>query len=88
MAVKVPLVEPAGTETEVGTVRTFVMLLESITVAPPLGAPAERVTVQFVLPIALKVVLAHCKELNTATGLTVRVTVLLTPLRVAVTTGD
>src|SRR5439155_25520716 len=35
---------PAGTVTVGGTVATAVLLLESVTAAPPIGAPALRVT--------------------------------------------
>lgn len=44
VAVKDALVAPAGTVTLAGTVTTAVLLLESETSAPPLGAGALRVT--------------------------------------------
>jgi phosphohistidine swiveling domain-containing protein len=44
VAVKDALVAPAGTVTLAGTVTTAVLLLESETVAPPVGAGALRVT--------------------------------------------
>jgi len=43
--VKVVLVAPAGTVTLNGTVARFVLLLESMTCAPPAGAGALSVTV-------------------------------------------
>jgi len=42
---KVALVAPAGTVTLAGTVATAVLLLDSATVAPPVGAAPLRVTV-------------------------------------------
>jgi hypothetical protein len=42
---KVAEVEPAGTATLTGTVAAAVLLLDSVTVAPPAGAGAVRVTV-------------------------------------------
>jgi len=44
VAVKVAVVEPAATATEAGTVRAL-LLLDSATVRPPLGAATETVTV-------------------------------------------
>jgi hypothetical protein len=87
VAVNVPVVDPAATVTEPGTVRAEVRLLERVTLVPPAGAALDSATVQFVVPDALRVVLAHWSEVRVTTGLTVRVTVLLTPLEVAVTTG-
>jgi hypothetical protein len=45
VAAKVALVAPAGMVTLAGTVATAVLLLESDTAAPPVGAPAVSVTV-------------------------------------------
>ncbi len=42
---KVALVAPAGTVTLAGAVATAVLLLESVTTAPPLGAAPFKLTV-------------------------------------------
>jgi hypothetical protein len=83
----VPVVEPAATVTEPGTVRAEVRLLERVTLVPPAGAPLDRVTVQVVVPEALKDVLPHCREVRVAAVPTVRLALWLTPLYAAVTIG-
>jgi hypothetical protein len=45
VTVNAALVEPAATVTLAGTVATFVLLLESVTAAPPAGATPLKVTV-------------------------------------------
>ena len=58
MAVKVAVVAPEFTVTDVGTVKADVALLESVTLVLAVGA-AERVTGQVVDAEAASVVLAH-----------------------------
>jgi len=88
VAIKVAVVAAEATVTEAGTVKAEVLLLERSTTEPPEGAAFERVTVQVVVEEAARVVLAHCKELRViAAAETVRVAVLLMPLRVAVMAG-
>jgi hypothetical protein len=87
VAVNVALVAPAATVTLAGTVATVVWLLERATVAPPVGAALERVTVplEFVPPVTLDgLTLTPCKLAGGGTGVTVSVVDLLTPLYVAV----
>ncbi len=50
VAVKVPVVAPAPTLIEAGTVNPA-LSLESVIVAPPDGAGEERVTVQAAVPL-------------------------------------
>ena len=49
LALKLPAVAPAATVTDVGTV-SAVLLSDSVTALPPVGAAAERVTVHVELP--------------------------------------
>ena len=60
VAVKVAEVAPAATVTEAGTV-TAVLSLESVTVAPPVGAAAVRVTVQPLVPGVASVAGLHAR---------------------------
>jgi hypothetical protein len=53
VALNVAVVAPAATVTVAGTVST-VLLLESVTLAPPDGADALRLTVQVVAALALR----------------------------------
>lgn len=64
VAEKPALVEPAGTVTDAGTVRDVLLLL-SVTMAPPLGAAAFSVTVQALLPAPVMEELAHERVLGT-----------------------
>jgi hypothetical protein len=54
VAVKVALVLPAATVTEDGTV-TELLLSDTVTAAPPVGAAAVRVMVQVLEPAPVKV---------------------------------
>ena len=46
MVVKLALLAPAATVTDVGTVSSNPLLDDKLTTAPPLGAAAERLTMQ------------------------------------------
>jgi hypothetical protein len=75
VTVKVAVVLPAGTVTEAGTVAAAVLLLDKVTVVPPVGADVANVTVPWeeappVTEIGLKL-----KELK-ATGAMVKAAVL------------
>jgi len=63
VAVKVTLVEPAGTVTAAGTVRADA-LLERLTLTPPEPAGCVNTTVQVADAPALRVASAHDIELN------------------------
>jgi hypothetical protein len=65
-AVKVALVELAGTVTEVGTVRAA-LLDDKGTVTPPTGAALVRVTVQVVFALEPRLEAVHCRD-ETLTG--------------------
>jgi hypothetical protein len=64
LTAKFALVFPAGTVTLDGTVATEVLLLESVTTAPPEGAAAVRVTVPVELFPPLTVVGLRVSELS------------------------
>jgi hypothetical protein len=83
VTVKVAVVLPAGTTMEEGTVATVVLLLDNDTLAPPLGAGPESVTVAIDgLPPRTDVGFSETVD---GVGLaTVKVPVLVAPLRVAV----
>src|ERR1017187_2660415 len=71
VAVKAPTVWPAGIARLAGTV-TFVLLLDSVRLAPPEGAGADKVTVQLAEPGAVTV---PGKQFNdVGTTVTVRLT--------------
>lgn len=79
------LVAPPATVTVAGTVAAAVMLLDKVKVRPPAGATAVKVTVPVeVLPPMTEVGLSVSVE--SATALTRRLAVLLTPLKDAVMT--
>ena len=85
VTVKVALVEPAGTVTLAGTVAAFVLPLASATDAPPEGAAPLRVTVPCEEPppvtaVGLSVSAESVTGCGVATGCTLSVAVLATPL--------
>ena len=77
VALKVPVVAPAATVIDAGTVST-VLLLVSVTAAPPVGAACVNVTVQVLDAFCPKLVGLHAKD-DTVTGAT-RLTVALAEL--------
>ena len=85
VAVNVAVVAPDGTRTEAGTVNAEATLLESKTVAPPLGAAFEIVIVQEVEPDAASLVLPHCMEVIEMGACSERLAVVLTAFKLAVT---
>jgi hypothetical protein len=89
VAVKVAVEAAAGTVTDPGTVSAPVLLLERVTVEPPLGAALERVTVHVVEAEAVRVVLPHWMD-DGVTGAPTsdRFAVLPIPFRVAVRVAD
>ena len=64
VAVNPALVAPAGTVTDPGTV-TALLLLERLTVRPPVPAAADRLTVQASLPAPVNELLAQLTPLST-----------------------
>jgi len=84
VAEKAAPVAPAATVIEAGIV-SAVLLSESATARPPVGAAALSVTVQEVVPPAVIVVGAQERVLGTGSGVTVTEAVLEVPLPVAVT---
>ena len=80
--VKVALIAPAGTVTLEGTLATAVLLLESVTWAPPAGAGLLNVTVPVEdckPPITLVGSSVNDERGGGGGGVTVREAVLLTP---------
>ena len=82
-----PVVAPAATVTEDGSV-SAVLLSERETVVPPEGAACEIVTVQLVVPPELTVAGVHCKPVTVACGATVTAAVAAPPFNDAVTVTD
>ncbi len=80
LTVNVELVAPAATVTLAGTVATVVLLLESVTTAPPLGAGALRVTVPCEEFPPTTLVGFRASDDRVAAGVTVSVAVWLVPL--------
>jgi hypothetical protein len=83
--VKLPVVAPAATVTEAGGV-SAVLLSESVTPVPPVGAACEMVTVQLVLPPDATEVGVQLKPVTVvAGGVTVTEAVFEVPFNDAVT---
>ena len=78
LMVKVAVLAPAATRTLAGTVAAAVLLLERVTVAPPVGAGPVSVTVPVDVPPPVTVVGFNVRVDN-AGGFTVRITVFVTP---------
>ena len=68
LALKLPVVAPAATLTEAGTVKAAWLLLKD-TVAPPAGAGLESVTVHELVAFGPRLVGLHASE-DTSTGTT------------------
>jgi len=82
--VKLVVVAPAATVTEVGTV-SAALLSETATLEPPVGAAWDNVTVQVALPPEMTVAGVHCKVVTVTGGVTVTSEVAEPPFREAVT---
>jgi hypothetical protein len=79
VTVKVALVPPAGTVTDVGALAACTLLLVSPTTAPPVGAGSASVTVPVELVPPVTVVGLKLNELR-AGGVTVNTAVCVAPL--------
>jgi hypothetical protein len=79
VAVKLPLVAPAGTVTEAGTV-TAVLLLARLTTNPPVGAATFNAAVQLSDPAPVIDELAQVRLLNTGTPVPLRLTTVEEPV--------
>ena len=85
--IKVAVVDPAGTVTDVGTLATAVVPLVSVTTTASVAIP-DKVTVPVLFVPPLTLVGFKVSVETTRTGLTVIVAVFDTPLRVAVIVKD
>jgi hypothetical protein len=79
-AVKVLVVEPWATVTEVGSVNPDIPPLLSATTAPPVGAGFESVTVQLLVAFEPKFVELHCSEESAEATVRLKFTVCDDPL--------
>ena len=70
VAVKLAIVEPAATVMEAGT-GSAVLLSETATLEPPVGAACDNVIMQVVLPPGVIVAGVHCKVVTVICGVTV-----------------
>jgi hypothetical protein len=87
VVVKVAVVAPAATVTEAGTGRA-VLLLDSVTAAPALGATTDKLTVHVEVEPDTTLLGEHCRVETVGSGVTVTVAVAVLPLRAAVTVDD
>lgn len=87
VALNDPLVAPAPTVIDAGTVRAPLLLDKEIA-APPVGAPAERVTVQLEDWPLVRVAGVHANDVMTMGAVRVSVVDLLVPLYTAETVAD
>jgi hypothetical protein len=78
VAVNAAVVAPAATVTDAGTV-TALLLLDRVTVAPPLGAAAFRVTEQESEPEPVNDAVAQENALSVATPVPLRLTAVVAP---------
>jgi hypothetical protein len=79
VAEKLPVVDPAATVTEAGTV-TAVLLLARVTANPPLAAATFSVTVQLSVPAPVIDPLVQLSPLNTGTPVPLRLINVEVPL--------
>jgi hypothetical protein len=86
VAVKVPVVAEAATVMLAGTV-TLLLLLASVTVAPPEDAALLNVTVQVLVPAPVIDAGLQVRVLTVARGAKLKLAVLETLFSVAVTTA-
>ena len=81
------VVAPAATVIEVGTVNA-VLLAETATLEPPVGAACDNVTAQVALPPEMTVVGVHCRVVTVTGGVTVTAEVAEVLFSDAVTVTD
>ena len=86
VALNVPVVDPAATVTDVGTV-SVALVFVSATTLPPTGAAWFSVTTQLLVPLGPRVVGLHASPV-TCIGVSVIVTLLELLPSVAVTVAD
>jgi hypothetical protein len=79
VAVKLPVLDPAATVTDAGTV-TAVLLLAKLTANPPLAAAALNVTVQLSVPAPVIDPLVQLSPFNTGTPVPLRLITVEVPL--------
>jgi hypothetical protein len=75
-----PMVDPAVTVIEAGTVKPVKPLLLKVTAAPPLGAAFDSVTEQLLVAFDPSVVGLHCSAERTVAAARLRFTLFDVPL--------